>query len=430
MLTMNESEVGLTIKVVAERTGVSVHTLRAWERRYGVPKPNRGAENRYRLYAEDDINDVLWLKQRVESGIPPAQASALLRQQHSQPRAFALTDATQPIAATQTALQNAFTQSDEAAARQILDEAFALFAPEQVALQIIEPTMKEIGERWMRNEMTVWQEHLASNIVRQKLYAVLQSQPAQMVAAPCLVAACAPNEEHTLGLLIFSLLARRQGWRVFFLGQATPLADIRNLVRTLKPNVIVISATTALGLAGLIPWLNAANRPDAQLVFGGRMANLAPSLRAHLPGGYLGDDVLAATRNLVALKPRVEDWSLSKRVWNAANALRADRLKVAGDTVARFMATLPSNSQRKWGATEVNFATLFLVDALSSALAFDALELMDVERAWLAEAMPSRAVHSELVVKHVETFARVLVRTFSKEQNRLWQPLLERLKQP
>ena len=425
---MNETELGLTIKVVAVRTGVSIHTLRAWERRYGVPKPQRDAVNRYRLYGEQDIVDVLWLKQQVESGIPPAQASALLRQQHSQPRVFAIATATEPIAEMQTALQNAFAKSDEASARQILDEAFALFAPEQVALQIIEPTMKEIGERWMRNEMTVWQEHLASNLVQQKLYAILQSQSAQMIMAPYLVAACAPNEEHALGLLTFSLLAQRQGWHVVFLGRGTPLADISDLARVSKPNIIVVSVTTVLGLTGLIPWLDATNRPPTKLVFGGRILNELPTLRAHMPGEYLGDDVLTAIRNLVALKPRSEYWSPRKRVWNAVDVLRAQRLKIAGDTVARFMATLPSNLQRKWNATDINYATLFLVDALSSALAFDAPELMDSERAWLNEAMPPRAVHSELIVKHVETFARVLGPLFPKEQNRLYQPLVERMK--
>ena len=428
MLTMNESEVGLTIKVVAERTGISVHTLRAWERRYGIPSPRRDAANRYRLYAEDDIADVLWLKQQVGSGIPPAQASALLRQRNSQPRGFAMAEATQPIAATQTALLDAFSKSDEAAARRILDEAFALFAPEQVALQIIEPTMEEIGERWMRNEMTIWQEHLASNVVQQKLYAVLQSQSALSITAPSLVAACAPNEEHVLGLLTFSLLAQRQGWRVISLGQSTPLAELNDLARTSKPDIVVVAVTTVIGLSGLIPWLDATNRSPTKVAFGGRMLDLLPTLRAHMPGEYLGADGFVASRNLVALKPHAKYWVPSKRMGSATNALRAQRLKIAGNTVARFMGTLPSNLQRKWNTTDLNHATLFLVDVLSSALAFGVPELMDMERAWLKEAMPPRAVPAELIVKYIGTFARMLGQLFPKEQNRLYQPLVERMK--
>ncbi len=415
---------GFAIKVVAARTGVSAHTLRAWERRYGVPKPNRGADNRYRLYGADDIADVLWLKQQVESGIPPAQASALLRERRAQPRAAALMESPQQIATTQTALLDAFVESDEAAARHILDEAFALFAPEQVALQIIAPTLREIGERWLRAEMTVWQEHLASNVIRQKILAVLQSQSVPSLAVPYVIAACAPAEEHEAGLLLFTLLARRRGWRVAYLGQRTPLDDITRLARQTNPNVIAISVATIVGLAGLVPWLVAANRPAVPLGFGGRLVNVLPSLRAKLPGVFLGEDAQRGVSNLSVVESRQEYWTPARRVWKAVEALRAERLKIAGGTVARFMAAMP----RHWDATPLDFATLFLVDALLAALAFDAPELIDAERAWLAELAASRQVPAELIVKHLDIFARVVAKTLARDQVRVLQPLVERMK--
>ncbi|MCX7840600.1 MAG: MerR family transcriptional regulator [Anaerolineae bacterium] len=421
---MNEPTFGLTIKIVSERTGVSVHTLRAWERRYGIPAPKRDSDNRYRLYDEQDIADVLWLKQQVEAGIPPAQASALLRQRRHA-RTLGTTEVTQPLAATQAALVAAFVRSDEVTARRILDEAFALFTPEQVAQHIIEPTMREIGARWMRGEMTVWQEHLASNVVQQKLFAILQAQPALPLAVPTLVAACAPNEEHTLGLLMFSILAQRQGWRVIFLGQATPLDEINRVART-KPNLIVVSVTTALGLVELIPWLDPAQRPAVPIVFGGRIVDALPKLRAHLPGDYLGTEIVAANQ-LLGFKPRTEFWTPSKRALRAANALRAHRLKIAGDTAVQFLATLTAHRTRTQ-VPNLNFATLFLVDAITCALAFDVPELLDAERMWLDEMILRRAVPPELVTKHLDTFTRVLGRLFSAEQNRLYQPLVARMK--
>lgn len=421
---MNAPTFGLTIKVVAERTGVSVHTLRAWERRYGVPAPKRDTDNRYRLYDEQDIADVLWLKQQVEAGIPPAQASLLLRQR-CQPRAM-VAEVAQPLAVTQAALLDAFARSDETTARRILDEAFALFTPEQVAPHIIQPTLREIGARWMRGELTVWQEHLASNVIQQKLFAILQAQPALPLAVPTLVAACAPNEEHALGLLMFSLVAQRQGWRVIFLGQGTPLDEINKVART-QPNLIVVSVTTVIGLAGLVPWLDPAQRPAVPLVFGGRIVDALPNLRAHLPGEYLGADITAAPLQLFALKPRAKYWTPSKRAFGAANALRAQRLKIAGDTAARFIATLAPNHSRTWNANDINFATLFLVDAVTCALAFNVPELMDTERAWLNEMLPPRAVSAKLITRHLETFARVLGQLFPKEQNRLYQPLVARM---
>ncbi len=416
---------GLTIQKVAERTGVSVHTLRAWERRYSVPQPSRVPGNRYRVYDDQDVADVLWMKRQIEAGLAPAQASLLFQQQR---RAGIVPFAgpVQPVDATQTALMDALQKSDEATAHQILDQAFALFAPEQVVLQVIQPAMHEIGERWMRNEMTVWQEHLASNLVRQKLVAVLQAQPMLSPAAPYLIAACAPAEEHELGLLILTLLARRNGWRTAYLGQETPLTDLADLARNSKPNLIVISVTTVIGLTGLIPWLVEESRPAPALAFGGRMPNLLPSLREHLPGIFPGEDAKTAVRNLGQAAPRNQFWSPSKRAWNAVQAIQAQRLKIAGEAAMQFMSGLKPGIQRTWTTHDVNHATLFLVDALSSALAFGVPELMDHEHGWLKAAMPPRNVSPQLIAQHLETFAHILDNVLA-DQARTFKPLLERM---
>ena len=385
-------DVGLTIKTVAERTGISVHTLRAWERRYGVPSPNRGQGNRYRLYDEQDIADVLFMKQQVESGIAPAQASALLRQKVLKSTTVSKSEMTLPIASLQVTLLNAFAQSDVRMALETLDEAFALLTPEQVASALVEPTMREIGERWMRTEMPVWQEHLASNVIQQKLFTILQSQAALPTTAPVLVAACAPQEEHQMGLVILALMARRQGWRVKYLGQGTPLSDIGDLSLKLTPNVIAVSVSTVVGLAELIPWLAATNRPMVPIVFGGRMLNQVSSLREHLPGEYLGGDALSAVRQLAAVKPRADYWSPSRRTYQAVESLRLQRLKIAGETVALMMSAIPGKHHRAWESTTLNFATQFLIDTFSCALAFDAPDLIDAQREWLRQIMPLRSV--------------------------------------
>ncbi len=417
---------GVTIRTVAERTGVSVHTLRAWERRYGVPKPNRLPSNRYRLYDEQDIADVLWLKQQVAVGVAPAQATRVLEQQRRARLVGVAVDASLP-SALQSALETAFVQSDMDTARVILDRVFAELAPEQALLQVIQPAVREVGNRWMRNEMTVWQEHLASQAVRQKLHVVLESQPALPQTMPLLVAACAPGEEHELGLLMFALLARQQGWRVTYLGRSTPLGDLSDLARAAKPNWLAVSLTTVSGLSGLIPWLSPAQRPNVPLLFGGRLPALLPSLRAHLPGTCLGDDALAVVRGLVTCEPAKALWTPPKRVWQATHALRAQRFKIASEVVAQLLAGAPMSTRRGWQAADLNYATLYLLDALSCALVFAVPELMDVQKAWLEEAMLPRQVSPQLIRKHIEMVGRELQKNLTPEEGELAYPLLERL---
>ena len=76
----------------------------------------------------------------------------------------------------------------------------------------------------------------------------------------------------------------------------------------------------------------------------------------------------------------------------------------------------------------MNYATLFLIDALSGALAFEVPELMDELQQWLKDAMPSRAVMPQAIGKHLNVFERTLNQMLSKEHAQVVAPLLERMK--
>jgi hypothetical protein len=136
---------------------------------------------------------------------------------------------------------------------------------------------------------------------------------------------------------------------------------------------------------------------------------------------------LSAVGKLASIQMRAEYWAPSKRARNAVDLLQTQRLQIAGDVAAEFTFALPK-AQRKWDAAQMNYATLFLIDSLAGALAFDAAELMDSQRQWLAEAMPPRSVMPELIDRHLRIFERVLSKTFTNGQMRLFEPLIERVK--
>lgn len=413
---------GYTIKKVSERTGISVQTLRAWERRYGVPKPSRVPGNRYRVYDEQDIADVLWMKQRIGAGVLPAQASALFHEQAARLSASPPNTPEQQVEVHQAALLAAFEKSDEPLAQHLLDESFAMFAPEQVALWIIHPTLVEIGQQWLQGRMAVWQEHLATNLIRRKLTAIRQAQPALPSSAPHLVAACAPDEEHEIGMLILAMLATRHGWRVSYLGQRTPLSDLVEFVRQGKPTLAAISCSTVMSLSSLIPLLEKANRPPAPLAFGGLLLDEVPGLQDRLPGAFLTGEILENMRLLSTVAPRTGHWSPHKRAYAAAQALEEYRLKIAGDTAVQ-LTTLSRHPQ----ARGMSYGMLNLVDTLACALAFDVPELMEHQGTWLKEFMTSRAIKSEWVSRSLEAFARATEKSLNADAVRLVRPLLERL---
>jgi DNA-binding transcriptional MerR regulator len=412
---------GLNIKAVAERTGVPLHTLRAWERRYGIPRPDRNAENRYRLYDDQDIADVLWMKRQVEAGVSPAQASAMLRQ-------GARLNVAQPVAAptmaTANALFDAFVALDEVQAQRVLNEAWSAFAPEQVIVNVIQPVMRRIGDNWERNLLSVEQEHFASNLIRQRLHAMIQAQATPALTAPRLVAACAPEEQHDLGLLMLTLLAKRQGWNVTYLGQRTPLDELRSA--SAHAQYVVLSVSTVTGLASLLPlWTEKFS--SAPILFGGEMFNAVPSLREHVPGAYLGDDAIAAVQNLATRAPQVSQWQPEVVRLNAALELQMLRLELASDAVTRFMGR-PQIQADAFYETRGNMShsALYLTDILACALAFDAPEMMETQGAWLNSLLGSRHVPTPALHQFLNAYRAAVKRAVSKESNKRAQALLTR----
>nr|MBA3534101.1 B12-binding domain-containing protein [Ardenticatenales bacterium] len=237
-------------KAVVHETGVSAATLRAWERRYGVPLPDRTGSN-YRLYSERDIALIRWLRERVEAGISISQSVKLYRRASKGQEMPALIpgDAQHPAApeqshdfvSAQTRLLTAFRAFDEPQAENLLGELFALYPLEDVISSVLHPVMVEIGEQWHRGEVSVQVEHFSTAYVERKVMALMSVQPFNR-EAPLVVAGCAPHEQHELGLLFFSFFLRRNGLRVLYLGQNVPLVDMRATLEILRPAMLALSA--------------------------------------------------------------------------------------------------------------------------------------------------------------------------------------------
>lgn len=412
---------GLNIKAVAERTGVPLHTLRAWERRYGIPRPDRNAENRYRLYDDDDIADVLWMKRQVESGVSPAQASAMLR---DGARVMMAPPTMAPTSAMSNALYDAFVALDEGEAHRVLNEAWSAFAPEQVIVNVIQPVMRRIGDNWERNLLSVEQEHFASNLIRQRLHAMIQAQATPPLSAPRLVAACAPEEQHDLGLLMVTLLVKRQGWQVTYLGQRTPLVELRTA--SAHAQYIVLSVSTVTGLASLLPlWTEKFS--DAPLLFGGEIFNTVPSLREHMPGAYLGDDAMAAVQNLATRAPRAVEWKPDAAQLGAGLELQAMRLELVSETVTRFMGRPQTQADALYETrSNMSHSALYLTDILSCALAFDAPAMMETHSAWLSSLLGSRQVPASALHQFLDAYRASVKRLLVRENANLAQTLLKR----
>jgi MerR family transcriptional regulator, light-induced transcriptional regulator len=304
-----------TIKTVVHVTGITPATLRAWERRYGVLAPGR-SEGGYRLYSERDIATLIWLKNEVDAGVAISRAVALLEMHHQagdEPELGVKLDlaAGQPAVTASAGVRNARTIGDdllnalmafqEGEAEGLLAEAFALHPVEQVLEQVITPTLVEIGERWHGGEVTVVQEHFATAFLRRRLTALFDVY-SNAGSGPLAITGSAPSEWHDVGILLVSLILRRHGWRVIYLGQNVPANPLHWAIGGQRPSLVCLSATTRGSAESLVEVARSIHQlpePHPRLALGGWAFNNYPELKELFPGAYFA----ATASEVVALLP-------------------------------------------------------------------------------------------------------------------------------
>jgi DNA-binding transcriptional MerR regulator len=323
-----------SIKAVAHMAGITEPTLRAWEKRYNILAPQR-TETGHRRYTKRDIYRVLWLKHRLEEGMSISQASTLLLtlpetnlfdniQFELKPERNGIKpngrrvgtegakgNEVRSFAVLIEELLESFLDFDELSADQVIAEAMGLYSPEAVCIEIMQPVLIEIGQRWMLNEATVATEHFASNICRTRLNSILDALPV-VKDGPLLLTACGPHEFHEIGIIITTLFLRRYGRRVIHLGQNVPAVDLEKDLRRLKPSLIVFSATrteTALMLAQeikpTIERVRATFLPELIFAYGGRAFIEEPNLHDLFTGHvYFGDNARQSVDLVDQLLPR------------------------------------------------------------------------------------------------------------------------------
>ncbi len=300
------NEPTFNLKVVIRETGLKPDTLRAWERRYGLPDPQR-TDGGHRLYSRRDIEMLKWLMARQDEGVSISRAVNLwqsLEGEGKDPLQEHITfdlgheeERYTPVALGGDALSQMREQwikaclaFDEKQARDILNQGFALFSPENVCFAILQQGLSEIGDGWFRGRVTVQQEHFASALAVQRLQALLLASPPPTRPERILVG-CSPEDDHTFSPLMISFLLRRQGWDALYLGANVPVVQMERTIDTTHPDLVIMSAQLLVTAANLPEMGQLLQRRRIPLAYGGRIFNLIPELCPRIPGHFLGEQM-------------------------------------------------------------------------------------------------------------------------------------------
>lgn len=226
-------------KAVVRDTGVPADTFRAWERRYGVPMPHRTGGGQ-RLYSERDVAVIRWLRDRTAEGLTISQAVRLLESDET-----ATETPPQPVAWPQLERQlvEALLELDAPRAEGVMSEAFAHYPLDDVCLKLIQPAFVTIGAGWHSGSVSIGQEHFATQFMRRRLQALLGVYDI-VDGHATIVAACAPGEQHDMGLLILALMLVRRGYRVIYLGPDVPSDGLVQVVEQVDADLVCLSAAS------------------------------------------------------------------------------------------------------------------------------------------------------------------------------------------
>jgi len=245
-MSMEPGSAILRIGELSRRLGVSTHVLRAWERRYGVLSPVR-SEGGYRLYSAVDEHRIRLMQAHLARGLSAAEAAQAALREAPASSARASPD---PSTAGEV-LGQVLEAFDEPSAQDVLDRLLTEFTTETLLRDVLLPYLHGLGERWARGEITVAQEHFATNVVRARVVALGRGWGRGL--GPRALLACPPGERHDISLLTFGVALHRRGWRISYIGADTPMADLIHTAAAEPPQFIVLSAVDSVRFAGLEP---------------------------------------------------------------------------------------------------------------------------------------------------------------------------------
>ena len=405
------------LQYVTEETGVKADTLRAWERRYDLPKPARSAGG-HRLYSERDLKIIRWLLQRQQEGMRISQAVRLWKSTISAGDDPLLDDKSDlfslsPNKLTLQTLKNdwisACLEFDEANAEKIVHEAFSLFLPESALLEIFMPAICEIGALWYQGEATVQQEHFASALLVRRLNALILSTPVP-IRPEKIVVACPPEEEHTLYLLVITFFLRRKGFNVVYLGANVPIEQLKETVQKIRPQLLILTAQQLSTAATLSQTVNALHS-TVPIAYGGSIFNTTPSIKRQINAYFLGnhiEKVFPTIEKILATREHYPVHSLD----NPLKELYEDFMLYR--PAAHIYLTTQFASSGFPLMPMIN-ANNFLSNNVAAALYFGDLDTLSPELLWAENLLKNRQLDHIPLAGYLENYANAFLATIGEK---------------
>jgi methanogenic corrinoid protein MtbC1 len=239
--------------------------------------------------------------------------------------------------------------------------------------------LNEIGEMWYHAKATVQQEHFTSALAQRRLDALIAAA-APPTRPQTILIGCTTNEQHTFISLLFTLLLRRRGLKVVYLGANVPIQRFNETLQTVKPHLVILSAQLLQTANGLRETAEQLQVSQTRIAYAGRIFNLLPELRKRIPAHFLGESIQEAIQSVETLltsdTPLEDMEPITKQDMALSNSFRRSQPMIDLNTLTETIRI----------GIPLEFATIAiqqLGNNLASALSLGNLDSLRIEMDWI-----------------------------------------------
>ncbi len=256
------------IKDIEILTGIKAHTIRIWEKRYGILIPDR-TDTKIRTYSDADLSLLLNVCLLNKKGIKISKIANM--------GTDAIHDMVSEIRLNTTVdnaeekLILALLELDELLFRNTLADLINEKGLEATFAQNLIPFLDRIGVMWLVNSISAAQEHFISNLIRQKVVSEIDKLPIAQESKEKILLFLPEHDWHEIGLLFYQYLLRNKGIKTYYLGQSLPYDSLVDCIKQLQPTIVLSSWLTAVDEHFIVGYFKnlAIDAPNVRLFAGG-----------------------------------------------------------------------------------------------------------------------------------------------------------------
>jgi DNA-binding transcriptional MerR regulator/methylmalonyl-CoA mutase cobalamin-binding subunit len=231
-----------TIKDLENLSGIKAHTIRIWEQRYSFLSPNRTDTN-IRVYSNEELKTILNIALLNKYGFKISHIDQM-NAEELKTKILSLSNLEAQHERIVNEMINCMIDIDFEQFETILDDHISKRGVEKSITHIIFPFLERVGILWVTNHINPAQEHLITNIIRQKLILGIENVNSIFSTSKMCVLFLPEGEHHEIGLLFMHYLLKSKGVKVIYLGANVPIKDIEYVCKLKSPDFIYTHLTS------------------------------------------------------------------------------------------------------------------------------------------------------------------------------------------